>query len=103
MFDPSFPNVVANAWRNSALLPMAIKSFAKGAATWNQSHFGNIFVKKKKLMLRLNGIQQALTSRPSAFLVELEKKLLLDLDLALAQEEELWALKSRVNWMVFGD
>ncbi|KAK9985511.1 hypothetical protein SO802_030462 [Lithocarpus litseifolius] len=35
--------------------------------------------------------------------MELEKKLLLDLDLALAQEEELWALKSRVNWMVFGD
>ena len=29
--------------------------------------------------------------------------MLLDLDLALAQEEELWALKSRVNWMVFGD
>ena len=39
------------------------------------------------------------------FLVGLEKKLLLDLDLdlALAQEEELWALKSRINWVVFGD
>ncbi|XP_030948868.1 uncharacterized protein LOC115972747 [Quercus lobata] len=81
--DPSFPNVVTNAWRNLALLPMAIESFAKGAATWNRSHFGNIFVKKKKLMSRLNGIQQALASRPSIFLVELEKKLLLDLDLAL--------------------
>ena len=89
--------MVANAWRNSALLPVAIENFAKGAATWNRSHFGNIFVKKKKLMSRLNGIQQALASRPSIFLVELEKKLLLDLDLALAQEEELWALKSRVN------
>nr|XP_023874857.1 uncharacterized protein LOC111987377 [Quercus suber] len=102
--DLSFPNVVANAWRNSALLPMAIENFAKGAATWNRSHFGNIFVKKKKkLMSRLNGMQQALAFRPSAFLVELEKKLLLDLDLALAQEEKLWALKSRVNWMVLGD
>ena len=27
----------------------------------------------------------------------------MDLDLALSQEEELWALKTRINWMVFRD
>ena len=31
VFDPSFPNVVANAWKNSALLLMAIESFSKEA------------------------------------------------------------------------
>ena len=27
----------------------------------------------------------------------------MDLDLALSQEKELWALKTRINWMVFRD
>ena len=41
--------------------------------------------------------------RPSAFLVNLENELLKELDKVLSQEEELWALKSRVNWMIQGD
>ena len=38
-----------------------------------------------------------------AFLLNLENDLLGDLDTVLNQEEEIWALKSRVNWMVQGD
>ena len=53
-------------------------------------------------MLRLNGIQRALSLRPSDFLVKLEDELLRELDLVLRQEA-LWALKSRVNWMIQGD
>ena len=41
--------------------------------------------------------------KPSSFLLKLEVDLLRDLDLVLNQEEELWALKSRVNWLVQGD
>ena len=52
---------------------------------------------------RLNGIQRSLALRPSKFLVNLENELLRELDLVLRQEEELWALKSRVNWMIQGD
>ena len=54
-------------------------------------------------MARLNGIQRSIATRPSASLIELEKKLHSKLELVLAQEEELWALKSRLNWMIFGD
>ncbi|XP_050242423.1 uncharacterized protein LOC126691393 [Quercus robur] len=54
-------------------------------------------------MARINGIQRALSVRPSTFLVNLENELLKDLDNVLSQEEELWALKSRVNWMIQGD
>ena len=38
-----------------------------------------------------------------AFLLNLENDLLGDLDTILNQEEEIWALKSRVNWMIQGD
>ncbi|KAL0016452.1 hypothetical protein SO802_003521 [Lithocarpus litseifolius] len=95
--------VFSNAWRNSAPLPEAIERFSKNANHCNKTYFGNIFAKKKKLMARLNGIQRSIAMRPSASLIELEKKLQSDLELVLAQEEELWALKSRLNWMVFGD
>lgn len=54
-------------------------------------------------MESLNGIQKAIADRPSSFLIDLEKKLQMDLSLVLNQEEELWAMKSRINWMVQGD
>ena len=51
-------------------------------------------------MSRLNGIQRTLALCPLDFLVKLEDELLRKLDPVLRQEEELWALNSRVNWMI---
>ncbi|XP_075663106.1 uncharacterized protein LOC142632618 [Castanea sativa] len=52
---------------------------------------------------KFGGRARAVANRPSNFLLNLEKGLLKELDLVLNQEEELWALKSRVNWMMQGD
>lgn len=41
--------------------------------------------------------------RLSNFLLNLESELLKELDNVLNQEEEIWVLKSRVNWMIQGD
>ena len=54
-------------------------------------------------MARLNGIKRAISSNPTSPLIELENQLHKDLEIVLDQEAELWALKSRVNWMVLGD
>ena len=54
-------------------------------------------------MARLNGIQRVVAVRPSSSLLDLENNLLKKLDVVLGQEQELWALKSRINWMVQGD
>ena len=51
----------------------------------------------------MNGIQRTIATRPSSYLLELEKNLIHELEAILNQEHELWALKSRVNWMVQGD
>ena len=101
--DPTFPRIVSHAWRQPNILVEAIENFTKEASIWNKVHFGNIFTKKKNIQARLNGIQKAIRVRPSTFLLELEKDLLKELDTILRQEEELWALKSRVNWLVQGD
>lgn len=77
--------------------------FTQVALRWNGSNFGNIFTRKTNLLARISGIQRALSVRPSVFLVNLENELLKELDQVLNQEGELWALKSRVNWMIQGD
>ena len=98
--DPTFPRIVSHVWRHHNILEEAIESFSKEALIWNKVQFGNIFAKKKKIKARLNGIQKVVRVRPSTFLLELEKELLGELDIILRQEEELWALKSRVNWLI---
>ena len=55
------------------------------------------------MLARLNGAQKALINRPSDFLVCLEKQLLDEYALLLLQEEEYWALKSRLNAAAYGD
>ena len=101
--DPSFPQVVQKAWTNAPHLQEAIKAFTRDASDWNRNHFGNIFARKRRLMSRLDGIQRALALSPLVSLVELERKLQADLYCVLRQEEELWTLKSRVNWLISGD
>ena len=101
--DPSFPNIVNRAWRHPVMLVDAINKFTEEATRWNRMQFGNVFNRKKNIMARLNGVQWALSTRPSSFLINLEKELLNDLDVMLNQEEKIWGLKSQVNWMVQGD
>ena len=99
----SFPSIVRDAWGRTNRLDEAVEKFTRDATEWNGNHFGNIIVKKRRGMARLDGAQKALAKRPSEFLVELEKDLQRELNEVLNQEQELWALKSRLNWMVLGD
>ena len=101
--DLTFPSIVRDTWGRTNCLEKAVEKFAKDATDWNRNHFGNIFAKKRRVMARLDGAQKALVERPSNFLVELEKDLQRELNEVLNQEQELWALKSRMNCMVLGD
>ena len=103
MSDPSFPQVVTKAWSRDGNLSASIVSFMNEATHWNKNQFWNIFGKKRRLMAKLNGIQRVLASNPSSSLIALKNQLQNELELVLSQESELWALKSRINWMVIGD
>lgn len=54
----------------------AIEVFQREAGVWNKTHFGNIFMKKRNILARLNGIQRAVVVRPSSSLLQLENELL---------------------------
>lgn len=82
---------------------MPLISFRRKPSFGINLTFGNIFAKKKKAMARLNGIQRATAIKPSTFLLNLENEIHHELDVIIGQEEDLWAFKSRVNWMIQGD
>ena len=65
--------------------------------------FGNLFAKKRRVLARLKGTQKAIAENPNDFLLNLENKLLSKYSLILMQEEEYWALKSKLNAASFGD
>ena len=48
--------IVHQAWERSSRLLDAINVFTQEVKEWNKNQFGNIFYRKKNLMLRLNGI-----------------------------------------------
>jgi hypothetical protein len=99
-----FPSVVEKVWATPVLnLSITFSIFAALVSAWNKSKFGNIFHRKKHILARLNGVQCALTSRPSKSLYSIEKSLREDYFVILKLEEEFWALKSRVGWVVEGD
>lgn len=77
--------------------------FVDRVKKWNMEVFGNIFAKKRRVLARLNGVQKAIAKNPNDFLLNLENQLSSEYSLILMQEEEFWALKSRLNAASFRD
>ena len=98
-----FPGVVKESWDREPSFNNAISVFTRKAKHWNVNVFGNLFARKRKVLVRLNGAQKALANNPSDSLIQLEKQLIEDYNLIMLQEEEYWTLKSRLNWASFGD
>ena len=92
-----------DAWANPSSLLHAVSKFTNKAKVWNRNVFGNLFHWKKCILARLRGVQIALSNNPNNFLVQLEQELRTELFEVLKLEEEYWAIKSRITWLVEGD
>ncbi|KAK8663856.1 hypothetical protein V6N13_083661 [Hibiscus sabdariffa] len=95
--------LVSNNWVPSNSLFETIISFTKATETWNKTTFGYIGTKKRMTMARLRGVQRALSTKSSRFLLKLESKLLVELENILDQDELLWWQKSRTDCILLGD
>ncbi|KAK7841089.1 hypothetical protein CFP56_015784 [Quercus suber] len=95
--------VVCDAWSSLPTLQQAVESFSEKARIWNRSHFGNLFQRKNRVLARLKGIQESLTASPSTHLINLEKMLRGEFAEVAKLEEEFWAMKSRILWLVEKD
>ena len=98
-----FPNVVNEACNNPSSLQQALSSFTNKTRSWNKNHFGNLFHRKKRIQARLKGIQNSLLISPNSFLLELKGKLRLEYAEVAKLEEEYWAMKARILWLVEED
>ena len=85
------------------MLANATATFTEKARVWNKEVFGNIFHRKKRVVARLKGIQTMLSTNLNNFLVNLERDLRKEFTKILKLEEELWAMKSHITWLVEGD
>ncbi|OMO88470.1 reverse transcriptase [Corchorus capsularis] len=102
--DSSFFDVVKSVWdSNVGNFDSKILDFIQAVKEWNKNVFGNVFHKKNRLLARIKGAQLALANNPSQFLIDLEKQLQTDFIDILRQEETLWAMKSRIDWLKDGD
>ena len=85
------------AWDRDPPLPSTIDTLIEKAKKWNREVFGNLFACKKRVLARLSRVQKAMSNNPSDFLIQLEKNLTKEYKDIMQQEEEFWALKSRLN------
>ncbi|XP_019166604.1 PREDICTED: uncharacterized protein LOC109162338 [Ipomoea nil] len=65
--------------------------------------FGNIHKRKRVLMSRLGGIQWILANNFHSGLVKLEKRLQVEMEDIIYQEELMWFQRSREDWITSGD
>ncbi|XP_039013301.1 uncharacterized protein LOC120142895 [Hibiscus syriacus] len=90
-----FNGYYSDCWDSSLPISEAIVKFSKAVADWNKNIFGVIGKNKRILMARLRGVQHCMGLRRSRNLLNLESKLLQELEVILDQEEQLWIQKSR--------
>lgn len=81
----------------------ALDNFTIVAKEWNTNTFGNIFVRNKRPLAKIAGIQKSLAICFCLWLLESESKLFKELDTVLEQEELIWYQKSRERWITYGD
>ena len=105
MSDPSFQQTILDPWsRGEGDVVSKLEKVREVLVEWNVNVFGNVYKKKRRVLARLGGTQKALHNNPrSTFLHNLERDLEAELIEILNQEESLWYMKSRSNWVMEGE
>lgn len=99
---PEFSTIVNNCWLDNDFTT-ASNIFKDMILIWKNDTFGDIFRKEKRLLARLNGIQNSNAYSYSHFLHELEDFLKREFNNCLKMEEDYWKLRARVKWLNEGD
>lgn len=90
-------------WKRKSDLTTELKEFSQKLIAWNKDTFGNIFQRKNRNIIRLEGVQRLLERQVTESLLKLEMNLRAELKDLLLQEEVLWLQKSRNEWLKSGD
>lgn len=103
MAHRDFVSWAKSEWQWNENLAESLNQFLEKLLAWNKDTFENIFQKKKRCMLQLEGAQRALARSNTAGLLRLEERLRKERKEILLQEKMLWRQKSRIEWIKEGD
>ena len=82
-----YQRLIQSNWKTLSPLEETLAQLLVELKEWKKSTFGHIQSRKKILMARMKGIQEAITYPSSSYLRELEKVLQDELDEVLYQED----------------
>ncbi|KAF7843157.1 ribonuclease H [Senna tora] len=103
MQHDDFKQFLKDNWNINAELKCMLNDLTEKLKKWNKETFGDIKRRKNTLLKRMKGIQCAQERRYNPFLNKLGKKLAVELEKVLNQEEALWFQKARCQWIKDGD
>lgn len=104
MKHPTFRFFTKDIWTScSKDLVNTINIYQNNLVSWNKNTFGNIFSQVKRTKARLYGVKKTLDYKTDSQLLLLEKNLQMQLKQLLETEENIWMMKSRINWISSGD
>lgn len=104
MNHPSLSPLTSNIWlNNNDNLDQTIASYQRALKDSNNVSFGNLFKEINRTKARLSGVQRRLKLRNNSSLLQLEKQLELHLKQLLENEESIWLMKSRLQWISLSD
>lgn len=98
-----FDQFLRNTWDHYPDWVPRMQHFQQAVKDWNKNTFGNIFIRKREILRRLNGISRALARGPNDFLENVQSQLWDEYEAMVVREEILWFQKSRCKWLAFGD
>lgn len=101
--DNEFPKVLNRYWVDGDIWHLNIQRTVTELQAWNKNSFGNVFKEKRKLMSRIQGIQQYDQYGRNLFLDKLERELKQQMETILDREEVIWIRKSCKDWNRDGD
>lgn len=98
-----FPNLMRRTWNREEHWGTQMTRFQGAVQKWNKDVFGDIFVRKRALINRLEELDNLIAFNPSLGLEASKLATWNDYDQVLFQEELLWFQKARSKWLHFGD
>lgn len=98
-----FKELLTASWDTGLSTPVALNRLRWQLKKWNKEVFGNIHVRKEKVVSDLKAVQDLLEVVQTDDLLMKEDTLLKEFDVLLHQEETLWFQKSREKLLALGD
>lgn len=100
---PEFKELLKTSCDRNINTREALKRLEGRLRKWNKEVFGDVQIRKEKLMREIKEVQQKIDHGCTDALLEQEGELVKEFGVILEQEEMIWFQKSRVKWVVHGD